>query len=773
MQWLKKLLSAAAGQQQNNAEQYDVLFCQAIEHSSNGWMLLNKTGDIVYVNRALDALFAALAPELQLLLPELNLRQLKGQNFNQTFQRILHKAGHAGHKHYLTVGRTILTADVHSAASHTSVGHAGSAGVAVEWRSEQACSAAQSLQQSMQRSQLFLATDLQGTTLAANALLSEQLACPAATVVGIKASGLLQLNMMAQQSFQQALVQAAAGVASQLTVQVTSKQGRFMWWTLDCHPELDPTGLVCAAAFYGRDVTTASQTSQAQQQALTALQETLVQLEFSPDGKVLAAHTAYLQLTGFSGPELQGRRYQDLFAETYRQQAEQTQFWHQLMQDGHASAEQPFVKTQGTSLWLLASYAVLRDDSGQAVKVVMYGQDVSQRRAAIDGLQGLLRQLAAGDLTVTVSAPVTAEFPQLSATLSQLITSLHRTIEDIHQAAETITVAATEISAGNTDLSSRTEQQASNLEETASSMEELAGTVRQNSDNSRQANVLAAKAAEVAVNGGQLIDQVVSMMSSINESAQKIADIIGVIDGIAFQTNILALNAAVEAARAGEQGRGFAVVAAEVRTLAQRSANAAKDIKALISDSVGRIRSGNELADRSGATMKDVVTAIKRVNDIMAEIAAASVEQATGLDEISKAVNQMDDMTQQNAALVEQAAAAAESLLSQAEQLTSHVAAFQIDQSQRQVKEPVKSTIESRPASMAQQVALPRQSAQPKSTMNHRATGKPAGRQAEPASAARPAKSAATARVPAASVSTRPNPALIAAAPDGEEWESF
>jgi methyl-accepting chemotaxis protein len=191
---------------------------------------------------------------------------------------------------------------------------------------------------------------------------------------------------------------------------------------------------------------------------------------------------------------------------------------------------------------------------------------------------------------------------------------------------------------------------------------------------------LAGKASEIAVSGGQLIEQVVTTMASINDSVQKISDIIGVIDGIAFQTNILALNAAVEAAWAGEQGRGFAVVASEVRTLAQRSANAAKDIKGLISDSVNKIRNGNELVDRSGATMKDIVVSIKRVNDLMAEIAAASAKQATGIDEINKAVTQMDEMTQQSAALVEEAAAASESLLAQAEQLYEHVAIFSVHQ---------------------------------------------------------------------------------------------
>jgi methyl-accepting chemotaxis protein len=291
----------------------------------------------------------------------------------------------------------------------------------------------------------------------------------------------------------------------------------------------------------------------------------------------------------------------------------------------------------------------------------------------------VLGAIAKGDLTEKITADYSGTFGDLKDYCNSTTDSLSDIIGEIRSAAETIFTASSEIAQGNSDLSSRTEQQAANLEETASSMEELTSTVKLNADNAKQANVLAEQASTVASDGGMLIQQVVVTMSSINESSQKIADIIGVIDGIAFQTNILALNAAVEAARAGDQGRGFAVVASEVRTLAQRSANAAKDIKALISDSVKKIENGNSLVSKSGDTMKEIVTAIKRVNDIMAEIAAASVEQSSGIEEVSTAVSQMDEMTQQNAALVEEAAAAAESLQSQADQLTQRVSQFRLN----------------------------------------------------------------------------------------------
>ncbi|QGW83963.1 methyl-accepting chemotaxis protein [Variovorax paradoxus] len=287
--------------------------------------------------------------------------------------------------------------------------------------------------------------------------------------------------------------------------------------------------------------------------------------------------------------------------------------------------------------------------------------------------------VASGDLSSAIETGSRDETGQLMNALKHMNDSLAKVVGEVRTGTDAIATASGQIAAGNQDLSSRTEEQASSLEETAASMEELTSTVKQNADNARQANQLALSASEVAVKGGGVVNQVVDTMASINASSKKIVDIIGVIDGIAFQTNILALNAAVEAARAGEQGRGFAVVASEVRNLAQRSGAAAKEIKGLIDDSVGKVEAGSRQVAEAGRTMDEIVDSVKRVTDIMGEITAASQEQSTGIEQVNQAIAQMDQVTQQNAALVEEAAAAAQSMQEQAASLVEAVSVFRLD----------------------------------------------------------------------------------------------
>jgi len=310
-----------------------------------------------------------------------------------------------------------------------------------------------------------------------------------------------------------------------------------------------------------------------------------------------------------------------------------------------------------------------------AALAIFLNRGVSQ---SLSEASNVVSRVAQGDLSVHIDTKRAGEVGKLLVAMHSMVANLSRLVENVRDSTNTIHTASGEIASGNAELSHRTESQASALEETASSMEELTSTVQQNADNAQQANRLVEATAEVALKGGQIVESVVTTMGKIKEQSRKISDIIGVIDGIAFQTNLLALNAAVEAARAGEQGRGFAVVAAEVRNLAHRSATAAKEIKGLIGNSVDKIEVGDTLVNNAGRTMQEIVASVKRVKDIMAEISSASQEQSTGLAEINHSVTQMDEMTQQNAALVEQAAAAAATMQDQAKTLSEGVSRFKL-----------------------------------------------------------------------------------------------
>lgn len=368
--------------------------------------------------------------------------------------------------------------------------------------------------------------------------------------------------------------------------------------------------------------------------------------------------------------------YQDGFEKQYMAYMQQNDRLYDIaVTDNNASYNQ--------AMWVLACVLIV---VLAVIFAVWFGIKTSLV-APMNRLIDSIRHIAGGDLVKSIEVDGSNEVGQLAESLRHMQSELVRTVGDVRNGANAIYSGASEIATGNNDLSSRTEQQAASLEETAASMEQLTATVKQNAENARQASHLALSASETAQRGGNVVDSVVQTMRDISTSSQKIADIISVIDGIAFQTNILALNAAVEAARAGEQGRGFAVVAGEVRNLAQRSAQAAREIKTLIEDAVGKVDVGSTLVESAGETMAEIVSAVTRVTDIMGEIASASDEQSRGIDQVGLAVVEMDRVTQQNAALVEESAAAAAALEEQASRLTEAVAVFRIQQEQKRQRE--------------------------------------------------------------------------------------
>ena len=417
------------------------------------------------------------------------------------------------------------------------------------------------------------------------------------------------------------------------------------------------------------------------------------------------------------------------------------------------------LRTDSATVKTSAMWWVLGSMASSAALALLFAVLVTRSlsRPAHQAMQAAT-QIAAGDLTHPIQARSSDEMGTLMATMEQMRHSLSTVVQRVRSNAESVATASEEISSGTTDLSSRTEEQASALEETAASMEQLSSTVRQNADSALQANQLALSASQVAQQGGEVVGEVVESMRSITESSHKIADIIGVIDGIAFQTNILALNAAVEAARAGEQGRGFAVVAAEVRSLAGRSAEAAKEIKQLIHSSVSRVEAGSALVERAGHTMSEVVGAIRRVTDLVGEISAASTEQSQGVAQVGEAITQMDTTTQQNAALVEESAAAADSLKRQAQELVQAVSHFKTQ------------------GSAAPAVAPPVRAATPAAAVPV-ATAAPRTPMAAPRSPATGAARTPSAPATSAPALARPaKPSAPPAAPSGDnadDWESF
>jgi methyl-accepting chemotaxis protein len=483
----------------------------------------------------------------------------------------------------------------------------------------------------------------------------------------------------------------------------------------------------------------------------TAINKSQAVIELDMAGTVLTANDSYLKMFGYTLAEILGKPYTVFVNPADREAAEYRTLWEHMHAGQHEQGRFRRMGKNGREVWVRASFNPLIGQDGRPWKVVKFAseitpiilearaldsavhesQDVIQaalngdgdRRISMDGKTGNLELLARsinqligsvsttvaetmhvvqraveGDLTSRVTVDdKSGHFKALAVSVNLMIQSMMEVVTSLTKTSHEVQVGAEEISRGNLELSSRTEEQASSLEETASSMEQMTSIVKKNADNASRASQLAEAAREQAERGGRVVGSAVAAMNEINAASKKIADIIGVIDEIAFQTNLLALNAAVEAARAGEQGRGFAVVASEVRNLASRSAGAAKQIKALIQDSVGKVNEGTRLVDESGTALGEIVTRVKKVTDVMTEIANSSREQASGIEQVNKAVTSMDTMTQQNAAMVEEASAAAQTLSAQATGLTKLIAHFRRSEStpsNRNIEAGAKSTAE-------------------------------------------------------------------------------
>ncbi len=491
--------------------------------------------------------------------------------------------------------------------------------------------------------------------------------------------------------------------------------GKEVWIQASYNPILDMNGKPFKVVKYATDVTAQKLQNADFEGQLAAISKAQAVIEFDLNGKVLHANENFLNALSYTLSDIKGQHHSMFVDPTERQGADYRLFWEKLGRGEFDAGQYKRIGRGGKEVWIQASYNPIMDMNGKPFKVVKYAADVTEQvkaarvmQAAVAETQAVVAAAKESDLTQRIPMDgKTGDIAVLCTGVNGLIDTMTTVIADILAASSTITSAVSEITSGTNDLSQRTEKQASNLQETSSSMEEIATTIRQNADNAQQANQLAINARGVASEGGQVVARAVDAMSKIESSSRKISDIIGVIDEIAFQTNLLALNAAVEAARAGDAGRGFAVVAAEVRSLAQRSSEAAKDIKALIVESGAQVKDGVQLVNNAGSSLNEIVDSVKRVTDIVSEIAAASKEQAIGVEEINHAVSQMDEMTQQNSALVEENAAACRMLQQQAEDMHHRMSSFTVnDNTAWSHAEPVR-RIETAPVAQAKPAPRP------------------------------------------------------------------
>jgi methyl-accepting chemotaxis protein len=536
-------------------------------------------------------------------------------------------------------------------------------------------------------SQAVIEFDLDGTVRDVNDNFTKVMGYSKAEIVGKHHSSCVDAAFANSAEYRAFWEKLNRGDADYGTYKRVAKGGREVWLSASYNPIKDLNGKPFKIVMYATDVTEQMVRNADFAGQLVAISKSQAVIEFDMDGTVRKINDNFARVLGYSESEVIGKHHSLFVEPAFAATGEYRALWAKLNRGEAELGTFKRVAKGGREVWLQSSYNPIPDANGKAFKVVKYASDAThvmqaqqQLQVAVSQTQDAVKSAVDGDLTHRIPTEgKSGDLEALCRGVNSLLESTSDLVRRVKLATNEVQQGAEEISKGNLNLSQRTEEQASSLEETASSMEQMTSTVKQTADNAGQANQLALAARQQAEKGGSVVGAAVQAMSGINVASRKIADIIGVIDEIAFQTNLLALNAAVEAARAGEQGRGFAVVATEVRNLAGRSATAAKEIKALIQDSVAKVDEGSKLVDESGKTLDEIVSAVKKVTDIVAEIAAASREQSSGIEQVNKAVMQMDQGTQQNAALVEQAAAASQSIVEQAQALGALIGRFNVD----------------------------------------------------------------------------------------------
>lgn len=541
---------------------------------------------------------------------------------------------------------------------------------------------------------------LDGTVLSANDVVLAVLGYSREEIVGMHHSMLVDPAYAHSREYQAFWQRLNSGQADAGEYRTYGKHRREIWFQAYYAPLIDPRGKPFKIVQYATDVTKQKLMNLDYAGQVTAIAKSQAVVEFQTDGTVLTANDNFLSAFGYELQEIVGQNHRMFVEAAQAATPEYRNFWSRLASGEYDAGEYKRVSKNGDQVWIQASYNPILGVNGAPVKIVEYATDVTRQKQAYLEMTRAVAALSKGDLTVRVHGDFRGDFALLGEQLNASFQTLSSLVQDISLATDTIGSAASDIAEGNSNLNTRTQEQASALEKTASNLEELSATVKQNASSTNQAAQLAGSAQSAAQKGGEVVGAAVGAMSEITASSKKVAEIIGVIEQIAFQTNMLALNAAVEAARAGDQGRGFAVVAAEVRMLAQRSASAAKEIKALIHDSQDKVAQGARLVNASGETLQDIVSSVRKVTDIIGAIDAASAQQAAGLDQITATVAQLDRNTQQNAAMVEEATAAAETMTEQARRLLDSVGVFKVGEETD--TEPAKPTPNRTPARLSE-----------------------------------------------------------------------